>query len=184
MDIETTPRQFLVTNQMNITVCVLLDFLWVVGNHQDRLAMLVSRMVHAVAWEIKLGSERIAAPRSEGSALHRRTSGGCCLLPPALAAVSVPGDGEDHSVSRGFYPGGPGRGSHAVESGSSSRSSVDGPVIAPCRRREVLAQQAWHRRHSEPCPAWGGKRWRREAGRLPCRRSGGCPGWTGPAHAS
>lgn len=141
-------------------------------------------MLHAVAWEIKLGSERIAAPRSEGSALHRRTSGGCCLLPPALAAVSVPGDGEDHSVSRGFYPGGPGRGPHAVESGSSSRSSVDGPVIAPCRRREVLAPQAWHRLHSEPCPAWGGKRWRREAGRLPCRRSGGCPGWTGPAHAS
>ena len=46
MDIETTPRQFLVTNQMNITVCVLFDFLWVVGNHQDRLAMLVSRVVH------------------------------------------------------------------------------------------------------------------------------------------
>ena len=133
---------------------------------------------------IKQGSGRIAAPRSEGSALHRRTSGGCCLLPPTLAAVSVPGDGEDHSVSCGFYSGDPGRGPRAVESGLSSRSSVDGPVIAPCRRREVLAPQAWHRLHSEPCPAWGGKRWWRAAGCLPCRRSGGCPGWTGPAHAS
>ena len=47
-----------------------------------------------------------------------------------------------------------------------------------------LAPQAWHRLHSEPCPAWGGKRWWREAGCLPCRRSGGCPGWTGPECAS
>lgn len=132
----------------------------------------------------KAGSGRIAAPRSEGSALHRRTSGGCCLLPPALAAVSVPGEGEDHSVSCGFYSGDPGRGPRAVESGLSSRSSVDGPVIAPCRRREVLAPQAWHRLHSEPCPAWGGKRWWQAAGCLPCRRSGGCPGWTGPECAS
>ena len=100
------------------------------------------------------------------------------------AAVSVPGDGEDHSVSCGFYSGDPGRGPRAVESGSSPRSSVDGPVIAPCRRREVLAPQAWHRLHSEPCPAWGGKRWWRAAGCLPCRRSGGCPGWTGPECAS
>lgn len=44
--------------------------------------------------------------------------------------------------------------------------------------------QAWHRLHSEPCPAWGGKRWWRAAGCLPCRRSGGCPGWTGPECAS
>lgn len=79
---------------------------------------------------------------------------------------------------------GPGRGPRAVESGLSSRSSVDGPVIAPCRRREVLAPQAWHRLHSEPCPAWGGKRWWQAAGCLPCRRSGGCPGWTGPECAS
>ena len=106
------------------------------------------------------------------------------LLPPALAAVSVPGEGEDHSVSCGFYSGDPGRGPRAVESGLSSRSSVDGPVIAPCRRREVLAPQAWHRLHSEPCPAWGGKRWWQAAGCLPCRRSGGCPGWTGPECAS
>ena len=54
-----------------------------------------------------------------------------------------------------------------------SRSSVDGPVIAPCRRREVLAPQAWHRLHSEPCPAWGGKRWWQAAGCLRCRRRGG-----------
>ena len=81
---------------------------------------------------------------------------------------------------QGTLAGGP----RAVESGSSSRSSVDGPVIAPCRRREVLAPQAWHRLHSEPCPAWGGKRWWRAAGCLPCRRSGGCPGWTGPECAS
>ena len=106
----------------------------------------------------------------------------CCRR--RLAAVSVPGDGEDHSVSCGFYSGDPGRGPRAVESGSSPRSSVDGPVIAPCRRREVLAPQAWHRLHSEPCPAWGGKRWWRAAGCLPCRRSGGCPGWTGPECAS
>ena len=84
----------------------------------------------------------------------------------------------------GFYSGDPGRGPRAVESGLSSRSSVDGPVIAPCRRREVLAPQAWHRLHSEPCPAWGGKRWWQAAGCLPCRRSGGCPGWTGPECAS
>lgn len=79
---------------------------------------------------------------------------------------------------------GPWQGPRAVESGLSSRSSVDGPVIAPCRRREVLAPQAWHRLHSEPCPAWGGKRWWQAAGCLPCRRSGGCPGWTGPECAS
>lgn len=92
---------------------------------------------------------------------------------------------EDHSVSCGFYSGDPGRGPRAVESGLSSRSSVDGSVIAPCRRREVLAPQAWHRLHSEPCPAWGGKRWwQAAAGCLPCRRSGGCPGWTGPECAS
>jgi len=73
---------------------------------------------------IKQGSGRIAAPRSEGSALHRRTSGGCCLLPPTLAAVSVPGEGEDHSVSCGFYPGDPWLGPACRGIGSSSRSSV------------------------------------------------------------
>lgn len=51
------------------------------------------------------GGERIAAPRSEGSALHRRTSGECCVVSPALAVVSFPGDGEDHSVSCGFCSG-------------------------------------------------------------------------------
>lgn len=133
---------------------------------------------------IKQGSERIAAPRSEGSALHRRTSGGCCLLPPALGCrFRSRRRGRSFRFLRLLFRG-PGRGPRAVESGSSPRSSVDGPVIAPCRRREVLAPQAWHRLHSEPCPAWGGKRWWRAAGCLPCRRSGGCPGWTGPECAS
>ena len=51
------------------------------------------------------GGERIAAPHSEGSALHRRTSEECCVVSPAAAVVSVPGGGEDHSVSCGFYSG-------------------------------------------------------------------------------
>jgi len=46
------------------------------------------------------------------------------LLPPTLAAVSVPGEGEDHSVSCGFYPGGPWLGPACRGIGSSSRSSV------------------------------------------------------------
>lgn len=62
--------------------------------------------------------------------------------------------------------------------------ALDGSVTAPHRRREVLARQAWHKLHSAPCPALGGKRWWWAAACLPCHRIGGFPEWTSPMHAS
>ena len=86
MDIEATPWGILVSDQVNITICVVLNFFRIVSNHQNSLAMMVGTVVHEfvnsslVPASIPVvGSSKI---KISGSEANIRAITALCFCPP------------------------------------------------------------------------------------------------------